>query len=283
MRIIALLLLSLLIGGCNSGSSPASNHSSADSTQEQANAITGTVSLRAGAAGAKTVSANAKLELTLVDISQQPEVPIASKVFDPVGDMPLQYSLPFDPDRINPDDVLVMHAKMTDGDRNFMMPLQHPVLTHNASSKADIVLVPELTPGEQMLEDYRTLKGSLGDRSIKVTQGSSLGDDGSRAWQIFKQNGSVVFIKDIADDFKTNARVQTNFAYRDGKPWAAVQEHKSSAKAQADTIRRAGWDKDGNLVLREELANGDTTPLATADATSLHKQAEDMYRKVGGK
>lgn len=287
MRKTALMLLiplSLMLGACNSGSQSTDNgDESPDSSQTMApvNAITGSVSLKPGAAGSTSVSPNAKLQLLLEDTSQQPAVPIATKTIQPVGKLPVQFRLEFNRERIVPDDVLIIVAKLTDGERNFTMPLQYPVLTNNAPSTASIVLVPEPTASEKMMAAFRDVQGQLG--GMKISKGTSLGEHSSRAWQIFTKNNHVQFVVDIEDDFDTNARVHSDFAYRDGEPWVVVQKHLPKAGAKPDSIKRAGWDKDGKLVLHELVANGKTSELSESDAADLRKQARAMYKKAGGK
>lgn len=287
MRKTALMLLiplTLVLTACNPGSqSDDDNGQSPEAGQTTApvNAITGSVSLKPGAAGATSVSPNAKLQLLLEDTSQQPAVPIATKTIEPVGQLPVQFRLEFNRDRIVPDDVIIIVAKLTDGERNFTMPLQYPVLTNNAPSTASIVLVPEPTAGEKMMSEFRKLQGQLG--GMKISKGTSLGEHSSRAWQIFKKNNHVQFVVDIEDNFDTNARVHSDFAYREGQPWVVVQKHMPKAGAKPTRIERAGWDKDGELILHESVANGKTSELSEADAASLHKQAQVMYKKAGGK
>lgn len=282
--LILLTSLSLMLTACNSGSQPAgSNGQAAQETPSEApaNAITGTVQLLPGAAKAKSVSANAKLELTLEDISQQPAVPIATKTIPAIGQLPVEFELDFNPDRVVPDDILIIVAKIVDGERNFTMPLQKQVLTKGKPRQVQITLVPEPTPGEKMMTAFRKVQGQLG--GMKISKGTSLGEHKSRAWQIFKKNGHIQFVVDIEDNFDTKARVHSDYAYQDNKPWIVVQKHLPKAGASPTSIKRAGWDSDGKLVLRELVANGETTKLADDDAQSLRKQAQAMYKKSGGK
>lgn len=288
MRTAALTLLAsfvLLLAACNSSNQAEDNSvpksPGANGQQAPANTITGSVSLQPGVAGAHSVSPNARLELVLEDTSQQPPVPIATKTINPVGQLPVQFSLDFNPEKVVSDDVLILVAKLTDGERRYTMPLQYPVLTHNAPRTAEIQLVPEPTVGEKMMADFRKLQGQLG--GMKISKGTSLGEKSSRAWQIFKNNGHVRFIVDIEDNFDTNARVRTDYAFSDGKPWIVIRKHMHSAGARPDDIKRAGWDKDGNLVLKEHVTNGKTETLSGKDAKELRADADKEFRKAGGK
>ncbi|MGA7296837.1 MAG: DUF1481 domain-containing protein, partial [Rhodanobacteraceae bacterium] len=112
---------------------------------------------------------------------------------------------------------------------------------------------------------------------------TSLGEHTSRAWQVFKKNSHVQFVVDIEDNFDTNARIRTDYAYQNRQPWVVVRKHMPKAGAKPDSISRAGWDKDGKLVLREKVADGKTSKLSDADAQALHKQAQAMFKQSGDK
>lgn len=277
--------LTLLLVACNSGSQSGAAPESADQANETQSAmgsvITGSVTVQPGAASSRSVSSNAKLELTLEDISQQPAVPIANKTIQPLGQLPIQFQLDFNPDRVIPDDILIIVAKIVDGDRNFTMPLQQQVLTKGKSNQVQITLVPEPTAGEKMMVEFRNVQGQLG--GMKISKGTALGEHTSRAWQIFRKNNHIQFVVDIEDNFDTNARTRTDYAYREREPWIVIQKLMPKAGAEPDSIKRAGWDKDGKLVLRDLVANGDTSNLSGADAQSLRQQAQAMFKKSGDK
>lgn len=280
-----LILLSLMLAACSpgsqSGDATAPTEQGSEAQVLTGNVITGSVTVQPGAASSRSVSSNAKLELTLEDISQQPAVPIASKTIEPLGQLPVQFQLDFNPDRVVPDDILIVVAKIVDGDRNFTMPLQQQVLTKGKSNQVQITLVPEPTPGEKMMAEFRDVQGQLG--GMKISKGTSLGEHNSRAWQIFTKNSHVQFVVDIEDNFDTNARTRTDYAYHDGEPWIVIQKHMLKAGAKPDSVKRAGWNKDDKLVLRDLVANGDTSDLSVADAQSLRQQAQAMFKKSGGK
>ena len=245
------------------------------------NAITGTVQLQPGVASARSVSGNAKLVLTLEDISQQPSVPIANKTIQPLGQFPVNFRLEFNPNRVVPDDILIIVADVTDGDRRYTMPLQQQVLTKGKPSQVSINLIPEPTASEKMLSAFRELQGQLG--GMKISKGTSLGEHSSRAWQIFKKNNHVQFVVDIEDNFETNGRTRSDYAYKDGKPWVVIRKDMKKAGAKPSSIKRVGWGSDGELVLNELEASGKTTKMSQRDVRSLHSDAESMFNQAGGK
>ena len=82
----------LALAGCNNSSQSSGGAEGGDAAQTpaQANQITGQVTLR----DAATVSPNAKLDLTLVDVSTQDAAPLASKTIQTANTLPLSFQLP---------------------------------------------------------------------------------------------------------------------------------------------------------------------------------------------
>lgn len=284
MRIFALPLfaiVALALAGCNPSESQAPSTDEASANAPLATAIEGSVSLQDG--HSITVSPEARLELKLVDISQQPSVPIAGKTMA-VGTMPTQFSLPFSRDRVIDGDIYVLQALIVDGERRFTTPLEYPVLTQGAPTKVDVKMAPEPTAAELMLKEYNKLKSSIG--GMTITQGTSLGDTSSRSWQIFKANGQVQYVKQIVDQFDSKraltSRTTTDFAYKLGKPWVVVQKQMANADAAPSVIDRAGWNDAGELILNEHVSGGETSELSAEEASSLQEQAESMLKRAKG-
>jgi putative lipoprotein len=271
--------IALVCAGCNSSSSSQTPERPAASVQQaQPSAITGAVSLRAQP-GMPAVSSSARLELTLMDISQQPAVPVATKTIDPVGPLPVKYELPFKADDIIPDDIYEMRAMIVDGARHYTMPLSYPVLTRNRSTVANIELAPEPTPSEKMMADFKALQASIG--GMKINQGSSLGDTQSSAWQTFRQDGELEFVREIVD-FEKGGRTETDYAYKDSKPFVVVRKHLAAAGARPDSTDRAGWDAGGHVVMNETIAGGKTSELPGKAVSALYSDAKDMFKRAGG-
>jgi putative lipoprotein len=239
--------------------------------------VTGTVNVR----GDNTVSPEAKLVVNLVDVSSNDQAgaaPLASKTIAPVQ-LPASFELTFNPADVNPADLYVVQAQLTDGERNYKMALQAPVLTKGAPSQVSIELVPEQTPGEKEMAEFQAVQKQIG--GMKISNGTKLEKDVSRAWQVFRANGAVQFIRARAD-YGDKGFTSTDFAYKDGQPWVVVQQKKASQDAKPSSTERAGWDKDGNLVLKQVVADGKTTALADDEAASLKKQAEDILSMATG-
>lgn len=266
----------LLLAGCGGPSSSAPGGTDAAPANANAGAITGTVSLDPP----RTLGGQTRLDLSLVDMSVQPQVAIASKTIMPVGALPLQFSLEFNPQQINPQDLYVVHATMEDGDRHFDTAIAYPVLTKGQPRTIAIQLHAEPTAGDKALAGFEALKSRIG--GMKYTEGSAATETVSRGWQTFRDaKGDVRFIRE-REDAGDKGYTRTDFAYLDGKPWVVVQERLASSTARKpESVARAGWDEQGNLILHRRLVAGANSALGADQAQALHGDAEAMLKQVG--
>jgi len=268
----------LALAGCNGSNAP---EQAGDNTATPAktNTVSGTVTVR----GDSALSPGAKLVVNLVDVSstdQAGAAPLASKTISPVQ-FPQTFELTFNPADVNPADLYVVKAELTDGERQYKMALQAPVLTKGAPSQVSIELLPEQTPAEKELAEFQLVQKQIG--GMKISNGTKLEKDVSRAWQVFRANGAVQFIRARAD-YGDKGFTSTDFAYKDGQPWVVVQQKKASQDAKPSSTEQAGWDKDGNLVLKQVVSGGKTDTLSDEEAASLKQQAQDILKlATGGK
>ncbi len=269
MRRLALPLVfaaTLLVAGCSGGASNASNGTS----PSQVTAISGTVSL----IQPRTLTNQAILKLTLVDVSVQPQTALASKTFQPVGKLPLSFSLAYPSAQINPGDLYVVQAHMVDGDRTFITPIQYPVLTKGGASRVKIRLRALPTPGEQAFSGYKDLKAHLG--AMKYTQGSKASVGVASGWQVFRDStGTLRFIRELEDAGKKGF-TSTEIAYLDNKPWVVVKTIRPQRGAKPSRIERAAWNPAGKLVLAKDLNRGQSSVLSAAAAKTLYDQGMKM-------
>src|SRR5690242_7998231 len=167
----------LALAGCNGSNAPEQGNGGNAATAAKANAVSGTINVR----GDNAVSPEAKLVVNLVDVSstdQAGAAPLASKTIAPVQ-FPQSFELTFNPADVNPADLYVVKADLTDGERHYKMALQAPVLTKGAPSQVSIELVPEQTPGEKELADFQAVQKQIG--GMKISNGTKLEKDVSRA------------------------------------------------------------------------------------------------------
>lgn len=220
-----------------------------------------------------SVSAAAKLDLTLIDVSQQDSKPLATKTVEPANTLPISFELPFNAADVNPAGVYVLQAVLTDGERTYKPRLQTPVLNGKPSTGLNVQLFPEQTPGEKELAAFTSVQKQIG--GMKISSGTKLEDKVSRGWQVFRQAGDVKFIREEVD-YGDKGFTSTDYAYKDGKPWVVVQQKKSSKDAKPTSTERAAWISDGTLVLKTNDQGGKSSPLADDEAASLQKQAQTI-------
>lgn len=268
----------LALAGCNGSNAPGQGSENA-ATAVKASTVSGTVAVR----GDNALSPEAKMVVNLVDVSstgQAGAAPLASKTISPVQ-VPQSFELTFNPADVAPTDLYVVQVQLTDGERQYKMALQAPVLTKGAPNQVSIEMVPEQTPAEKELADFQAVQKQIG--GMKISNGTKLEKDVSRSWQVFRANGAVQFIRARAD-YGDKGFTSTDYAYKDGQPWVVVQQKKASHDAKPSSTERAGWDKDGNLVLKQVVSGGKTDKLGDDEAASLKQQAEDILKlATGGK
>lgn len=289
MRRIVWSLMSvaaLALAGCNSsessqpaqdGGASAASAANPAGPATKANAVSGTVALRDQA----QLSPTAKLEIKLVDVSDADAAPLGTKSIDPVGSMPQSFEIEFNPADVNPNDIYIAQAVLTDGDRAYTAPLQSPVLTKGAANQVTIQLAPQQTAGEKELAAFTSVQKQIG--GMKITSGTKLEDKASRSWQVFREAGEVKFIREQVD-LNDKGFTSTDYAYKDGKPWVVVQQKKSSKDAKPTSTEQAGWNNEGALVLKNQLSGGKSEPLSDDTAADLQKQATAILSlATGGK
>jgi len=290
MRKTVLSLMSvtaLALAGCNNAPTPAqptstdapASANTAAAANTAVNEVSGTISLR----GSVQPSPNATLVLNLVDVSSTAvgSAPLASKTA-PAGSFPQPFKLSFNPADVKPNDLYVIQATLTDGDRHYAMPIQAPVLAKGSKNDGVVIeLVAEQTPGEKVMDAFTAEQKQLG--AMKVTHGTKLDANVSRGWQLFRQAGQVQFIRELVD-YGDKGFTSTDYAYKDGKPWAIVQETRASRDGKPSAIDRAGWSDDGTLVLKQHQVGSDVQPLDDDAAAKLKKQAMEILGvATGGK
>ncbi|MHC1480961.1 YbaY family lipoprotein [Frateuria aurantia] len=277
MRTSALSVISvaaLALAGCQSSES---SKDAAAAAAPVASSVSGTITIAPGGA---QPSDQAKLELSVVDAANPSGTPLAAKEIKPAAQFPLKFDLPVNAQDVNPADLYVVHAEIIDGERHFVAPLQAPVLTQGKPASVTVQLAPVPTDGEKAFASFTALRSRIG--GLKVSNGTKLESGDSLAWQVFRDGSSIKFIRELVD-YQGKHFTSTDFAYNNGKVWAAVQDQKATHAAPTDVEQRAVWGDDGKLVLNESKAGGKSSPLSDADVQALQKQAQTIYELAGGK
>lgn len=293
MRKMLLLMLSaaaLTLAGCNGesptaapeASTPAGTNSvpADNSTAPIPNEVSGTVKLHEPA----QLSDKAQLEISLLDVTAgatSPGQSVATKNVAPATQFPLDFQLTFDPAQVKRDDLYVVRATLVDGDRQYTMPIQAPVLTKGNPDKVSIELIAQQTPGELLLAKFNSEKADIG--AMKITNGTKLEKADSRSWQVFRQAGQIKMIRELVD-YNEKSYTDSYYGYEDGKVWAAVQDTKAARDGKPTSTDRAGWDDTGTLVLKQHEAGGKTDELSADAAKKLQDQGMAILSlATGGK
>jgi len=275
--VASLLVAPLLLAGCggsseSSGSPSAAATASAETPASAATAVSGTVTVQNPPSA---ITPEAKLELSLVDVTRQPSVTVNKQDFSP-PQFPQAFRIPFSSSAINPNDLYVLQATMQDNGRTYSTKLQQPVLTHGQPANVDLTLVAEPTPAEKMLADFENAKRQTGGMKVKSGTSSKIGE--SHSWQVFSDVHGVEFIIEQVNQ-ADKGFTKTQYAYRNSLPWVVVQEQMPKPDAPATSTAKVGWDDNGVLVLNQQTNGGKTDKVSDDTAKSLHKQAEAEYKK----
>lgn len=275
--VASLLVAPLLLAGCggsgeSDGSPSATASTAAGMPASAATAVSGTVTVQNPPSA---ITPEAKLELSLVDVTQQPSVTVNKQDFNP-PQFPQAFRIPFSSSAINPNDLYVLQATMQDAGRTYSTKLQQPVLTHGQPANVDLILVAEPTPAEKMLADFQNARRQTGGMKVKSGTSSKIGE--SHSWQVFSDVHGVEFIIEQVNQ-ADKGFTKTQYAYRNGLPWVVVQEQMPKPDAPATSTAKVGWDDNGVLVLNQQISGGKTDKVSDDEARSLHKQAEAEYKK----
>lgn len=275
-----MFVATLLLAGCGTSSQSGGSSSAAASSPSSAagapapaaTAVTGTVVVQNPPT---PITPQAKLELSLVDVTKQPGVTVNTQDFNPPT-FPQTFRIPFSSSAIHPNDLYVLQATMQDSGRTYSTKLQQPVLTHGQPARVNLTLTAEPTPSEKMLDAFQQAKRQTGGMKVKSGTASKIGE--SRSWQVFSDVHGVEFVIEqvnLADKGFT----KTEYAYRNGLPWVVVREQMPKPDAPATSTQKVGWNDSGVLVVNQQISGGKTGKLSDAETKKLHDQAEAQYKK----
>jgi hypothetical protein len=66
-------------------------------------------------------------------------------------------------------------------------------------------------------------------------------------------------------------------AFLTDKPWVVVKEESAAGGGRPYATARLGWDDSGQLVLKERMANGQSSEVSADDATSVYAHAQQAF------
>ncbi|MEO8012483.1 MAG: YbaY family lipoprotein [Dokdonella sp.] len=270
IKSVATVLVAIVaLGGCKSSdpaavpgstgqaATPAQNSAPAQSAPV-GTAVTGVVALREP----MVIGEGSRLEIKLVDVAMT-DIVVAETSTAVSGQPPYNFTLEFDPAKIDRTRTYVINALLFDGDRRFIPALQSPVLTGGSGNTVEVVLNAEATPGEEAKEEFNRLKAQIG--GMRRVQDAFLDGDLSVAWDGFVDaSGKVRFMRVNSEtgEGETAQRSNVEYAYLDDKPMALLKKNSGNT--------RVGWDAEGNVILRERAGG----TVSDDEAKAFYSAAE---------
>lgn len=229
----------------------------------------------------RELSNEAKVEIRVVDVAQSATA-LAQTVIPNANHPPIAFNLPIDPHTVDPKRTYAINAILTDGERRYMPVLQYPVLTNKAqSSNIQIIVAPEPTPSEKLFDAYNKAFAQIG--TMKQFSGTSTDENSSTAWDAFASNGKVRFVREITDLDNDKGRVAIKIGYQNDKPWVVVKDESTGGNARPFASTHVGWDDDGQLVLKDKIANGHTTDATDDEAKALYDHAVRAFNMASAR
>jgi putative lipoprotein len=262
------LVAAALLAGCNSQNN--APQAPAQPAAPIADKIGGRVMLR----DPRELSAQARLELRVVDVAN-PGLVLAQTVISKANQPPIPFTLPIDTGKVDARRTYAVEAMLVDGDRRYLPVLQYPVLTRGAPAQVEIIVAPEATPAEKMYEEFKKTFGQIG--GMKTFNGAALGDTASVAWDAFTYNNKIRVIREITDLDNDKGRITFKMAYQNDAPWVVQKEESPAGSNHPYATTKVGWDENGQLVLKERVANGQNSEVSADEAKAIREHARQAF------
>jgi putative lipoprotein len=266
------LAAAVMLAGCNSQNN--APQQPAQPVAPIAKNVSGRVMLREP----RELSGQARLELRVVDVANTGLV-LAQTVINKANQPPIAFTLPIDTGKVDARRTYAVEAMIIDGDRRYLPVLQYPVLTRGAPAQVEIVVAPEATPAEKMYEDFKKTFGQIG--GMKTFNGSSLNDNASVAWDAFAQGTNagpkIRVVREITDLDNDKGRITYKMAYQNDQPWVVQKEESPAGSNHPYATTKVGWDDNGQLVLKERVANGQNSEVSADEAKAIREHARAAY------
>lgn len=284
MRVLLLSLTataSLLLAGCND--KPAPTPGANDIARDQAAArmaamsnlpgITGQINLAGVNQLPKT---DVNLELRLLDVTDPSQKPttVEELVIPAPRRLPMDYRLPYHPDRIDQARRYVIEAALSiSGMRLYSTASPVPVLTndHPASATLDLVsggmTATTMSQADLTRREFTALESQLG--GMRRITGKRVEDDISVGWDAFLQDSALRMAREQVN-IDNEAEVAYRYAYKAGQPWYVV-------RVRDGVTAQVAWDSEQRVILNE-VSDGGT--LSDADAAALRNRAEALAEAI---
>ena len=150
-----------------------------------------------------------------------------------------------------------------------------------APSQVEIIIAPEATPAEKMYDEFKKTFGQIG--GMKTFNGSSLNDQSTVAWDEFTYNNKIKVVREITDLDNDKGRITFKMAYQNDAPWVVQKEESPAGSNHPFATTKVGWDENGQLVLKQKVANGQNSEVSTDEAKAMFAHAQQAYTTASAK
>jgi len=248
---------------------------------QSAPAVTGTVSFNEPAV---QLPPDAKLNARLVDVSninQQTKV-IASVAVGPLGRPPIAFAIEYDPGKIESIRAYQIEAEIVDGSGILYLSAdKYPVLTAGKGRSVAMTLIAARAPKDEKsakdlaIDQFQILQGQIGGMT-RLT-GNRFAGETAIGWDAFLKEGTLRMVRENLE-LPTEGRVAARYAYRDEKPWIAVEETTSDKGRKTKLL--LAWNEAGELTVRDRTRGETSSEVNDADVARITKQANDALAAV---
>jgi YD repeat-containing protein len=277
MRFPVVLALTLGLAACGGGSNPppapAGGTPAAPAPVQADNTVAGMVMADAPVA----LSPGAQVTIRLLDITRADADPVLiTSGAQPIAALPAEFSLAFAEDAIDSYRSYAIEAQVMDeGTVKFVSIGRVPVLTNGKPARVNVQLAQALTtatrdPAVDLVKEFADFEARLGGLK-RFADSRIVGPEGKETaigWDAFADDSGLRMVRETISDGEGNNRFTRRFAWKDGKLWVAIRD-------QGGTKVRLGWDKDGNVIVKEK--NGQPDESVAAEADALAKVAKDAF------
>ena len=276
MRFPVVLALTLALAACGGGSTPPGapgGSAPAAGAPQAANTVTGMVLTDSPA----TLAPGAQVTVKLLDTTRVDAEPVlVSSATLPIIALPAEYAVTYPEDAIDSSRNYAVEAQVLEGGAvKYISIGRVAVLTQGKSNRANVQLAQAMAavtrdPAAELVKEFADFEARLGGLK-RFADSRIIGPEGRETaigWDAFADDEGLRMVRETVSDGEGNNRYTRRFAWKDGKLWVAVRE-------QGGTTVRLGWDKDGNVIVKER--NGQADESVAGDAEALAKAAKDAF------
>lgn len=268
---IATLGLALLLGACG-GNDPSKGGRTLPT-------VTGTVAFNERV----TLPPESTLYVRLVDASNvnQKAQQIAGTTVTPLGRPPIAFAIEYEKGRIDKARDYTIEAEIRQGtDVLFFTGTRYQVLTQGKGNHIDMTLTPARAPKEEKppkdvaVDQFQMLQTQIGGMT-RITGERFVGET-AIGWDAFLKEGSLRMVR---ENLEVNGdREAARYAYKDEKPWIAVQE--TTGKSGSKSRLLLAWNEEGELIVRDKTRGEKSTDASDAEVERVSQQAKDALAAV---